>query len=113
MLQWTHVIRDIIGDSFAKHWCGQPGVNVLCVQVVILAVEHQRGRFAAQQVGERTPDHGEAEHRAVLRGRRGRGAGVNTAHRGQDGRNLISLLSYLVNCRAMSAFFRSFQIWNV
>lgn len=66
MLQWTHMIRDIIGDSFAKHWSGQSGVDVLCVQVVILAVEHQRGRLAAQQVGECTPDHGEAEHRAVL-----------------------------------------------
>lgn len=65
-LRWTHGVGDVIGYTFAKHWGGQPGVDVLGVQVLILAVEHQRGRVAAQQVGERTPHHGETEHRAVL-----------------------------------------------
>lgn len=65
-LRLTHRVRHIIGYSFAKHWSGQSGVDVLGIQVLILAVEHQRGGFAAQQVGECTPHHGETEHRAVL-----------------------------------------------
>lgn len=62
----THRVRNIIGHTFAKHWGGESGVDILCVQVLVLAVEHQRGRFAAQQVGERAPHHGETEHWAIL-----------------------------------------------
>lgn len=65
-LRWTHSVGDIVGYSFAKHRSGQSGVDILCIQVVVLAVEHQRGCFAAEQVGERAPHHGETEHRAVL-----------------------------------------------
>lgn len=66
MVRCTHRVRNIIGYSFAKHRGGESGVDILGIQVLILAVEHQRGCFAAQQVGECTPHHGETEHRAVL-----------------------------------------------
>lgn len=62
----THRVWHIVGDSFAKHRGGQSGVDVLGVQILVLAVEQQRRRFAAQQVGERFPHHGEAEHWSVL-----------------------------------------------
>lgn len=62
----THRIGDIIGHSSAKHWSGQFGVNILSVQVFILAVKHECGCFAAQKVGEGFPHHGETEHWAVL-----------------------------------------------
>lgn len=65
-IRCTHRVWNIIGNSFAKHRSGQPGVDVLGVQVLVLAVEHQRGCFAAQQVGECAPYHGETEHRTVL-----------------------------------------------
>lgn len=62
----THGVGDVIGDSFAKHWSGQSGVDVFGVQVLVLAVEEQRGCVAAQQVGEGAPHHGEAEHGSIL-----------------------------------------------
>lgn len=62
----THGVGHVVGDSFAKHRGGQSGVDVFGVQVVVLAVEEQRGGFAAQQVGERAPDHGETEHGSIL-----------------------------------------------
>lgn len=65
-LRWTHRVGDIIGYSFAKHRRGQSGVDVLCIQVVVLAIEHQLGCVAAEQVGECAPHHGETEHWAVL-----------------------------------------------
>ena len=65
-LRQTHRVRHVVGYSFAKHWGGESGVDILSVQVLVLAVEHQRGCFAAQQVGEGFPHHGETEHRAVL-----------------------------------------------
>lgn len=63
----THGVRDVVSDSFSKHRRGEPGVDVLRVQVVILAVEHERGGVAAQQVGEGAANHGETEHWPVLR----------------------------------------------
>lgn len=71
------MVGHVVGYSFAKHWSGQSGINVLSIQVLILAVEHQCGSFTAQQVSEGTPHHGEAEHRAVLRGD-SRDTGVKT-----------------------------------
>lgn len=62
----THGVGDVIGDSFAKHRSGQSGVDVFGVQVLVLAVEEQRGCVAAQQVGEGAPHHGEAEHGSIL-----------------------------------------------
>lgn len=62
----THGVGDVIGDSFAKHGSGQSGVDVFGVQVLVLAVEEQRGCFATQQVGECAPHHGETEHGSVL-----------------------------------------------
>lgn len=62
----THGVWDVIGDSFAKHRRGQSGVDVFGVQVLVLAVEEQRGGVAAQQVGEGAPHHGEAEHGSIL-----------------------------------------------
>lgn len=66
VLKDTHGVRDVVSDPFSKHGCGEPGVDVLGVQVVILAVEHERSGVAAQQVGEGAASHGETEHWAVL-----------------------------------------------
>lgn len=66
--RYTHRVRDVIGYSLAKHRRGQSGIDVLGVQILVLAVEHERGCIAAQQVGKCTADHGETEHRAILGG---------------------------------------------
>lgn len=79
----THGVWHIIGYSFAKHWGGQSGVDVLGVQILILAVEKQCGCFAAQQVGEGFPHHGETEHGAIL-SVDGRDTKVKTPLGGQD-----------------------------
>lgn len=67
----THRVRDVVSDSFSKHRSGEPGVDVLCIQVFVLAVEHERSCVTAQEVGEGTASHGETEHWPVLRGTRG------------------------------------------
>lgn len=66
-LKGTHRVRDVVSDSFSKHRRGEPGVDVLCIQLVVLAVEHERSCVTAQQVGEGAASHGETEHWAVLR----------------------------------------------
>lgn len=62
----THGVGDVIGDTFAKHRSGQSRVDVFGIQVLVLAVEEQRGCFATQQVGECAPHHRETEHGSVL-----------------------------------------------
>lgn len=62
----THIVGHIISHSFAEHWSGQFGIDIFCVQIFILAVEHQCSCVAAQQEGEGFPHHGETEHRAIL-----------------------------------------------
>lgn len=66
-LKGTHGVRDVVSDSFSKHRRGESGVDVLRVQVVVLAVEHECSCVTAQQVGEGAASHGETEHRPVLR----------------------------------------------
>lgn len=62
----SYRIGHVVSDALAEHGCGEARVNVLGVQIVVLAVEHERGRFAAQQIREGLPDHREADHGAVL-----------------------------------------------
>lgn len=63
----SYRIGHVVCDALAEHGCGEARVNILGVQVVVLAVEHERGRIAAQQIREGFPDHREADHGAVLR----------------------------------------------
>lgn len=37
----SHWIGDVVGDSFAKDWRGEAGVDVFGVQVLVLAVEEE------------------------------------------------------------------------
>lgn len=67
----THRVGDVVSDSFSKHRRGEPGVDVLCIQVIVLAVEHERSCVTAQEVGEGAASHGETEHWPVLRGAQG------------------------------------------
>lgn len=62
----SHRVGDVVGHALPEHRRGQSGVDVLGVQLLVLAVEHERRRVAAQQVGEGAAGHGEAEHRPVL-----------------------------------------------
>lgn len=65
-IYFSYRVWDIVRHSFPKHWCGESRINIFSIKVFILAVEHEGGRIAANEVGESLSHHGETEHRAIL-----------------------------------------------
>lgn len=49
-----------------KHRCGQPAVDIFCIQVFILAVKKQCSSITAQEVSKRLAHHGKAKHGSIL-----------------------------------------------
>ena len=63
---FAYMVRYIVCNPFSKNWCGQSRIDILCIEIFVLAVEHQCGCLTTQKVGKGFAHHGKADNGPIL-----------------------------------------------